>query len=390
LINEHKLLDVKYKKLEVLHLSKAALIGSEIYRNSQFGGKHPLSIPRVSAVLDLIRAIGICDKEEYKTGPCAKPELLQTFHTPEYISILKKTEASQKISEIDAKTYNIGSLSNPVFPEMYKRPATSVGSSLLAADLVADGGRAYSLGGGLHHGMAGYANGFCFLNDLAFAINRLRELGIQRVAYIDLDAHHCDGVTAAFPEDENLFIVSAHEDKRWPFTGGVDENLVDRFLNIPLPSRCNDTEYLFIFEKLVFPLLERFQPEALVIQGGADALEDDPMSRLSLSNQVLWKILTMLLGQSHRVILTGGGGYNPWTVSRLWTGFWALMSGRPIPENLPGEAISLLKSLSWQRRTMPKERLLNSIFDIPKEGQLSNEVFDLVKKISALHKLTQN
>ena len=390
MINEHKLLDVKYKKLEVLHLSKAALIGSEIYRNSQFGGKHPLSIPRVSAVLDLIRALGICDKEEYKTGPCAKPELLQTFHTPEYISILKKTEASQKISEIDAKTYNIGSLSNPVFPEMYKRPATSVGSSLLAADLVADGGRAYSLGGGLHHGMAGYANGFCFLNDLAFAINRLRELGIQRVAYIDLDAHHCDGVTAAFPEDENLFIVSAHEDKRWPFTGGVDENLVDRFLNIPLPSRCNDTEYLFIFEKLVFPLLERFQPEALVIQGGADALEDDPMSRLSLSNQVLWKILTMLLGQSHRVILTGGGGYNPWTVSRLWTGFWALMSGRPIPENLPGEAISLLKSLSWQRRTMPKERLLNSIFDNPKEGQLSNEVFDLVKKISALHKLTQN
>jgi acetoin utilization protein AcuC len=371
-------------------LSKAILIGSEIYRNSQFGGKHPLSIPRVSAVLDLIKAIGICDKEEYKTGPCAKPELLQRFHTPEYISILKKTEMSQKISQIDAKTYNIGSLSNPVFPEMFKRPATSVGSSLLAADLVADGGRAYSLGGGLHHGMAAYANGFCFLNDLAFAINRLRELGIQRVAYIDLDAHHCDGVTAAFPEDENLFIVSAHEDKRWPFTGGVDENLVDRFLNIPLPSRCNDTEYLFIFEKLVFPLLERFQPEALVIQGGADALEDDPMSRLSLSNQVLWKILTMLLEQSQRVILTGGGGYNPWTVSRLWTGFWALMSGRAIPENLPSEAISLLKSLSWQRQTMPKERLLNSILDIPREGQLRDEVRDLVEKISELHKFVQN
>ena len=376
--------------MEAVHLSKAILIGSEIYRNSQFGGKHPLSIPRVSAVMDLIRALGICDSEEYKIGPCAKPELLQRFHTSEYISILKKTELSQKISEIDAKTYNIGSLSNPVFPEMFKRPATSVGSSLLAADLVADGGRAYSLGGGLHHGMAGYANGFCFLNDLAFAINRLRELGIQRVAYIDLDAHHCDGVTAAFPEDENLFIVSAHEDKRWPFTGGADENIADRFLNIPLPSKCNDTEYLFIFEKLVFPLLERFQPEALIIQGGADALEDDPMSRLSLSNQVLWKILDILLGQSQRVILTGGGGYNPWTVSRLWTGFWALMSGRLIPENLPSEAISLLKSLSWQRQTKPKECLLNSILDTPMEGQLRSEVRDLAEKISALHKFVQN
>ena len=390
MINEHKLLILKYKKLEVSHLSKAVLIGSEIYRNSQFGGKHPLSIPRVSAVLDLIRALGICDSEEYKTGPCAKPELLQRFHTPEYITILKKTELFQKISEIDAKTYNIGSLSNPVFPEMFKRPATSVGSSLLAADLVADGGRAYSLGGGLHHGMAGYANGFCFLNDLAFAINRLRELGIQRVAYIDLDAHHCDGVTAAFPEDENLFIVSAHEDKRWPFTGGIDENLADRFLNIPLLSQCNDTEYMFVFEKLVFPLLERFQPEVLIIQGGADALEDDPMSRLSLSNQVLWKILDTLSGYSQRVILTGGGGYNPWTVARLWTGFWALMSGRPIPANLPDEAISLLQSLSWQRQTMPKERLLNTILDIPREGQLRNEFRDVVEKISVLHKFIQN
>ena len=148
---------MKVLELKETNSAKAILIGSEVYRNSQFGGKHPLSIPRVSAVLDLVRALGICDKEEYKTGPCAKPELLKSFHTADYIAVLKKTEVSQKISEKDAKTYNIGSLSNPVFPEMFKRPATSVGSSLLAADLVANGGRAYSLGGGLHHGMTGYA-----------------------------------------------------------------------------------------------------------------------------------------------------------------------------------------------------------------------------------------
>ncbi|MGB1915984.1 MAG: acetoin utilization protein AcuC [Paracoccaceae bacterium] len=366
--------------------AKAILIGSEIYRNSQFGGKHPLSIPRVSAVLDLVRAIGICDKEEYKTGPCAKPELLKSFHTADYIAVLEKTEVSQKISKKDAKTYNIGSLSNPVFPEMFKRPATSVGSSLLAADLVADGGRAYSLGGGLHHGMSGYANGFCFLNDLAFAINRLRDLGVQRIAYIDLDAHHCDGVAAAFPENENLFVVSTHERKRWPFTGGLDENIPDRFLNVPLPSHCNDTEFMFVFEKLVLPLLDRFQPEALIIQGGADALVEDPMSRLCLSNQVIFKILSILLGSSQRVLLTGGGGYNPWTVARLWTGFWALMSGRTVPEVLPNQATELLRSLSWQRQTKPKEIMLNSIYDVPMEGQLRDEVSDIVKKVSSLHK----
>ena len=377
---------MKVLELKETNSAKAILIGSEVYRNSQFGGKHPLSIPRVSAVLDLVRAIGICDKEEYKTGPCAKPELLKSFHTADYIAVLKKTEVSQKISEKDAKTYNIGSLSNPVFPEMFKRPATSVGSSLLAADLVANGGRAYSLGGGLHHGMTGYANGFCFLNDLAFAINRLRDLGVQRIAYIDLDAHHCDGVAAAFPEDENLFVVSTHERKRWPFTGGLDENIPDRFLNVPLPSHCNDTEFMFVFEKLVLPLLDRFQPEALIIQGGADALVEDPMSRLCLSNQVIFKILSILLGSSQRVLLTGGGGYNPWTVARLWTGFWALISGRTIPEVLPNQATELLRSLSWQRQTKPKEIMLNSIYDVPMEGQLRDEVRDIVKKVSSLHK----
>ena len=377
---------MKVLELKETNSAKAILIGSEIYRNSQFGGKHPLSIPRVSAVLDLVRAIGICDKEEYKTGPCAKPELLKSFHTADYIAVLKKTEVSQKISEKDAKTYNIGSLSNPVFPEMFKRPATSVGSSLLAADLVADGGRAYSLGGGLHHGMAGYANGFCFLNDLVFAINRLRDLGVQRIAYIDLDAHHCDGVAAAFPEDENLFSVSTHERKRWPFTGGIDENIPDRLLNVPLPSQCNDTEFMFVFEKLVFPLLDRFQPEALIVQGGADALVEDPMSRLCLSNRVIFKILSILLESSQRVLMTGGGGYNPWTVARLWTGFWALISGRTIPEVLPYQATELLRSLSWQRQTKPKEIMLNSIYDVPMEGQLRDEVSDIVKKVSSLHK----
>ena len=377
---------MKVLELKETNLAKAILIGSEVYRKSQFGGKHPLSIPRVSAVLDLVRALGICDKEEYKTGPCAKPELLKSFHTADYIAVLKKTEVSQKISEKDAKTYNIGSLSNPVFPEMFKRPATSVGSSLLAADLVANGGRAYSLGGGLHHGMTGYANGFCFLNDLAFAINRLRDLGVQRIAYIDLDAHHCDGVAAAFPEDENLFVVSTHERKRWPFTGGLDENIPDRFLNVPLPSHCNDSEFMFVFEKLVLPLLDRFQPEALIIQGGADALVEDPMSRLCLSNQVIFKILSILLGFSQRVLLTGGGGYNPWTVARLWTGFWALISGRTIPEVLPNQATELLRSLSWQRQTKPKEIMLNSIYDVPMEGQLRDEVSDIVKKVSSLHK----
>ena len=133
------------------------LIGSEIYRQSSFGIDHPLSIPRVSTVLDMIKALGWCGPGEYRTAPRAKPKLLQQFHSHSYISALQSIELSQQVNAVERKTYNIGTLSNPVFSEMFQRPATSVGSSILAAELVAGGGCAYALGGGLHHGMATYA-----------------------------------------------------------------------------------------------------------------------------------------------------------------------------------------------------------------------------------------
>ena len=366
-------------------MTHAVLIGSDIYRHSTYGNKHPISIPRVSTVLDLVRALKMCAAENYKTAPKAKIGLLAKFHSSEYLASLQKAETCQYVSEKDRNTYNIGVISNPVFPNMFKRPATSVGGSLLATELVMKGGRAYALGGGLHHGMEAYANGFCFMNDIVFAINNLRAFGIQRVAYVDLDAHHCDGVEAAFSKDSDLLMISTHEENRWPFTGNLFYNEPDKFLNIPLPRGCNDDEFYYVFDKLIPPVLERFAPDALIIQGGGDALCHDPLSRLRLSNNALWWSLQRLLEFSSRVILTGGGGYNPWTVARLWTGFWAILSDQLIPQTLTPKALAILASLKWKKSRDRPTYLLESLFDPPSQGKIRSEIRDLVFHLKMRH-----
>jgi acetoin utilization protein AcuC len=134
------------------------LIGSEIYRHYSFGANHPLVIPRVSTVIDIINALDWFVASDYRTAPRAKPKLLQQFHSQGYVDALQSIGLSQKVNALERQKYNLGTLSNPVFKEMFKRPATSVGSSIL----VAGGGSAYALGSGLYQGMAKHANGFVF------------------------------------------------------------------------------------------------------------------------------------------------------------------------------------------------------------------------------------
>ena len=366
-------------------MHKPVLIGSEIYRVSSFGGAHPLSIARVSSVMDMVGALDLSDTDQFQNAPRAKPALLQQFHDVAYIKALQRIERDQYATEQDQKKFNVGTLSNPIFPHMFKRPATSVGCSLLGADCVAAGVKAYALGGGLHHGMAGFANGFCFLNDLVFAIRHLQALGLGRVAYVDLDAHHPDGVEAAFPDEENLLIISTHEENRWPFLGRLKDNKPLKNLNIPLPVGCQDSEFNLVLDDLILPVLTRFAPEVIVVQGGADALLYDPLSRLALSNNALWRALRALLDCSDRVLLTGGGGYNPWTVARLWTGFWAILNDHPIPKQLTPRARDILGSLSWNRKRNLPSYLFDTLYDPPTEGPIRREIKDLIQRLKSLH-----
>ncbi len=359
-------------------------IGSEIYRHSTYGSKHPLAIPRVSTVIDLCRAMGWLTQDNYRTSPRAKPRALEAFHTPEYISALLQAEKSQKVSPEIRRRHGLGTISNPVFTEMYRRPATAAGGSILGAELLARGGVVFNPAGGTHHGMPDRANGFCYLNDPVLAIKTLLNQGIQRVVYIDIDAHHSDGVEAAFHGSECVRMISVHEGKRWPFSGALEDSAGGSGFNLPVHRNLNDDEFRLILDRLILPATEAFCPDAIVLQCGADAVFEDPLSRLALSNTSHWRAVAELRALSPRILVLGGGGYNPWSVARLWAGVWATLCHQEIPDVLPLQAQSVLKNLQWTRAAgrNPPDHWLTTLRDVVNSGSIDHELVSNIAKLA--------
>ncbi len=325
---------------------RAVFVGHDIYREAAYGRLHPLAIPRVESVVDLCRALGWFEPGEYEVSPRATVAELAAFHDREYIEALREASSSVRVDAAVRERYGIGTMENPVFTGVFERASTSVGGSIHAARLALEGRIAYHPAGGTHHGRPGRASGFCFFNDPVFALLTLLDAGVERVAYVDLDAHHCDAVQEAFARDERVRIVSIHEAGRWPYSGGLGDTCGGRALNLPVPGAFHDAELAFLMEELVLPFVERFRPEAVVLTCGADAVQGDPLARMNLSNAALWDAADALVALAPATVVLGGGGYNPWTLARYWTGLWARLSGREIPASLPGEARAVLARLA--------------------------------------------
>ncbi|WP_246033022.1 acetoin utilization protein AcuC [Falsirhodobacter xinxiangensis] len=345
-------------------------IGSEIYRHSSYGRAHPLRVPRVSTVMDLCRAMSWFAPGQYRTSPRARPAALATWHTTDYIAALERAEGMSEPTPEMHDRHHLGTLSNPMFPEMFRRPATGAGGVMLAAELVRDGGVVHVPGGGTHHGMPDRANGFCYLNDCVLGMLALRRLGIRRIAYVDIDAHHCDGVQHAFAGDPEALLISTHEEGRWPFTGLLADEGGGNCYNLPVPRGFGDAGMAMVLERLILPRLAEFAPEAVILQCGADGVEEDPLSRLSMSNNAHWSVVAALRGIAPRYIVLGGGGYNPWTVGRLWSGIWAVLAGHEVPDRLPEDASAVLAALDWGggARPPPDPGLLVTLRDDPRPG----------------------
>lgn len=358
-------------------------IGSEIYRSSSYGRSHPLAIPRVSTAIDLCRAMGWLSDHNYLDSPIATPRQLARFHDPDYIEAVRRAEAEQSLPADLRERYNIGRAENPIFAEVFRRPATAAGASMLGARRIASGGTVYSPAGGTHHGRPNRASGFCCFNDPVLGILTLLDLGIGRIYYVDLDAHHGDGVQDAFHDDDRVLTVSVHEAGRWPRTGAADDRAGGMARNLPVPSGFNDDELDFILDRVLLPLGEAFAPEAIVIQCGADALADDPLSRLELSNGALWRAVGALVRLADRRLVLGGGGYNPWSVARCWAGVWATLCGFD-PEVAPTQAArEVLASLTWTRRQgrNPPAHWFTTIADPPNPGHVRAEVAEVVRMV---------
>ncbi|SEK58313.1 acetoin utilization protein AcuC [Roseovarius nanhaiticus] len=378
-LRPHPCCDSIRNALLLTPLHRPLFLGSEIYRGSTYGAWHPLRIPRVSTVIDLVRAMGWLGPEQYRASPRAKPGALTGYHTRAYVDALLDAERLQFASPQTRARHNIGTPSNPIFPEMYRRPATGAGASLLAGELLAGGGVIHSPGGGTHHGMPDRANGFCYLNDVVLAIQSLRRHGARRVAYIDIDAHHADGVEHAFAAEPEVLLISTHEEGRWPRTGALDDRGAGQVYNLPLPRGLSDSEMALVRDQLILPVVARHRPDAIVLQCGADAVEEDPQSRLGLSNGAHWAILRSLQNMAPRLLVLGGGGYNPWTVGRLWAGNWAVLNGYEIPDVLPKAAQAVLGALRWQRPGSPRQiapeaHWITSMADAPRTGPIRAEI----------------
>ena len=365
-------------------------IGSQIYRGSSYGVHHPLRVPRVPTVIDLSRALGWLPDAQYLTSPRAKPAALAAWHTARYLAALQQAEADGAVSPEIRDRHGLGTASNPVYPEVFRRPATAAGASIFAASLLKHPGVIYSPGGGTHHGMPDRANGFCYLNDPALAILAFRQVGIQRIAYIDIDAHHCDGVAHGFADDTDVLMISVHEDRRWPFTGALADRGAGTVWNLPVPRGLNDTEMAAIQGQLIEPSVQTFAPQAIILQCGADAVLEDPLSRLSLSNNAHWAIVAAMMDAAPRLLVLGGGGYNPWSVGRLWTGVWATLNGHDIPSHLPDVAQKVLKSLQWTGQTrikQPPASWVTTLADPPRPGPVGEVVASHLSTLAARAKL---
>ena len=356
--------------------ARPVYIGSEIYRKSTYGPGHPLAIPRVSTCTDLIRAMGWLDEAQYVEAPMATDAEITRFHDPDYLAALKRAEARQAVTAEDREKFRIGADSNPVYREVFRRPATSAGGSMLAARLVAEGGVVHCPGGGTHHGRRDRASGFCYLNDPVLTLTTWLDLGLDTLVYLDLDAHHGDGVQDAFAGDPRVLAISIHEAGRWPFTGAAEDRAGGSARNLPVPPGLNDSEHRHLMRQAVLPLIESRRPQAILVQTGADSLEEDPLAKLALSNNAYFAAVAAVRTLAPRLVVVGGGGYNPYTVGRCWAGIWAVLNDLGIPDRTTAAAEAVLRGLVYNRAAgrNPPAHWFTTLRDAPREGPVRPEI----------------
>ncbi|MEX2975095.1 acetoin utilization protein AcuC [Streptomyces sp. C184] len=348
---------------------RAQLMWDEAVTGYDFGSGHPMDPVRLALTMRLVEAF------ELDRGPlevvAAKPagdSTLRLVHREDYIAAVRRASADPAAADL---SYGLGTADDPAFAGMHEASALIAGQSVGAAEAVwrGDAAHAVNFAGGLHHGMPGGASGFCIYNDASLAIARLLELGAERVAYVDVDVHHGDGVQATFWEDPRVLTISLHEHPRtlfpqtgWPEeTGG--EGAEGTAANVALPAGTGDEGWLRAFHAVVPELLAAFRPQVIVTQHGADTHFEDPLAHLAVSLDAQRAVAEACHDLAHqhadgRWVALGGGGYAVVdVVPRSWTHLAAIAAGRPIdpasmvPEHWRHEVFRRTRQLAPHRMT---------------------------------------
>jgi len=327
---------------------RVALVWDDAFEAYDFGPQHPLKPIRVVLTVALMRACGLDTLPNVSSviPRSATRDELETIHSPEYV------EAVERISRNVDDPYGnygwgIGTGDDPAFTGMHDASARVAGASITAADAVWSNTveHAFNPAGGLHHAMRDHASGFCIYNDPAIVCGLLVDRGM-RVAYVDIDAHHGDGVQAAFYDTDQVLTMSLHQHGRipgtrrmfFPGTGTAEERGEGKgagySINVALPAFTDDVAYVRAFDAVVPELVSRYRPDVLVTQQGIDAHFTDPLTQLQISTRTREHAVRWFADSPYAWVAMGGGGYDLDAVRRTWSLEFLVMLGAPIPGEL--------------------------------------------------------
>ena len=317
------------------------VVYDEVFSTYDFGRSHPMRPVRLALTMELSRQLGVLSRPGVRVqAPQSAPDdLLELVHDPMYVASVKRAP-DDLLGRLSLR-WGLGTGDVPVFPAMHEASALITGASVQAARAVWEGTsqHAVNLSGGLHHAMRARASGFCVYDDPAVAIAWLLSAGAQRVAYVDVDVHHGDGVEAAFYDDPRVLTISLHESGHtlFPGTGWADQVGAGEALgtndNVARPAGPGDAGWLRAFTAVVPPALRAFQPQVLLTQHGCDTHALDPLAHLLCSvdgQRTTYRLLHELAHElcGGKWIVTGGGGYEPvQVVPRAWTHLLAEVTG---------------------------------------------------------------
>ena len=337
---------------------RTALIYSSLFGSFNYGDDHPFKLQRNRLAYDLMDAYGLLDLPGMVTRNCLPVDdnLVLTFHDPAYIARLKEFSVSDE-PRADFR-FGLGDADCPVFKGLYDCAALGAGATFEAVRMVEEGfDVAFNLAGGWHHAHRAKASGFSYINDAVLAIKWLLARG-RRVLYLDIDAHHGDGVQEAFYNTDQVLTISLHESGIYFFPGtGFEGEIgegkgVGYSVNVPLLPHTDDAIYMKAFDEVAYPLIKAYNPDIIIAQIGADTFRTDPLTHLEITTHSYCEIMRKIRGLKIPLVALGGGGYDMMNTARAWTLAWAIMNGVELNPRLPPSFIAKIEPRGYPHRVL--------------------------------------
>ncbi|HBI23873.1 MAG TPA: acetoin utilization protein AcuC [Nitrospiraceae bacterium] len=371
----------------------ASFIYTKNYSLYDYGPAHPMKTLRLRLCYELLEAYKIFQYPGVKIIEPIPADISDVIaiHDDGYIKALKAISTNP--ADPSLYSYGLGFGDNPGFKGVYDWSMLYTGGSIQAAKMVSSGeaNAAFNIAGGLHHAMPEKASGFCYINDAAVAINHLLKQG-KRVAYIDIDAHHGDGVQHIFYSTDKVLTISFHESGEFLFPGtGYAENIgtgegMGYSVNLPFYPGTGDSVFVWGFEQIVPPLIEAYKPDFIVTQLGVDSMATDPLAHLMLTTNGFCAMIERMRSFNIPWIALGGGGYNLSNVARAWALAFSIMCSIELPDEIPGICVDKLKRFGLEGTTLRDKETISGDEETTRRWA-EEKVSYIQKRIFPLHGL---